>query len=223
MQQRLTARELIGFNNTGNVCIWPSEEVLTYYLLSNIHAFAGLEVLEVGGGMTCLAGVMLGKYGGLRRMDLTDGNRLSVENVQRILVKNQLDNGRIRCFQLNWSDYYKSMEKYDVVLSSDCLFFDETRSDLVETIWHSLRETGIALVLAPRRGNTLDLFLNKAVERGFLCISQTYYNDAVWKQHLKFKESRAEYDEDIHYPILLMMTKSSHGFPMQNCLSALKH
>lgn len=221
LQQQLTAKELMGFNNTGNICIWPSEEILTFYILSNVDLFQGKEILEIGGGMTCLAGVALSKYGKPKKVHLTDGNTVSVENVRKIIGRNQLDETKVSAYQLNWNDYGSIKDKFDVVLSADCLFFDETRSVLVETIWHSLKDGGVALVMAPRRGNTLDSFVQQAVNKGFCCILQTYYHEIVWKQHVKFIQSRPEYDENIHYPILLILTKTSPSLLVLNCLSSL--
>lgn len=84
----VTPEKLMGFNNTGNVRIWPSEEVLAYYVLSNLNLFRDKTVLELGGGMSCLAGVMAALYGLCNDVHLTDGNPNSVYNVERILEKN---------------------------------------------------------------------------------------------------------------------------------------
>ena len=82
-------KELTGFNNTGNVCIWPSEEVLAHFVKKRPELFAHKRVLELGGGMTCLAGLAVASTSSAALVNLTDGNAASVENVQRILRRNR--------------------------------------------------------------------------------------------------------------------------------------
>ena len=44
----------MGFNNTGNVCVWPSEELLTHVVLAHDPAFySDKVVLELGTAALC--------------------------------------------------------------------------------------------------------------------------------------------------------------------------
>ncbi|XP_050084986.1 calmodulin-lysine N-methyltransferase [Anopheles aquasalis] len=208
-----TATELIGFNNTGNICVWPSEEALAYYILSHLPLFDGTKVLELGGGMTCLAGLVLAKYGQPAFVHVTDGNELSVENVRKSLVLNKF-NCTIKSSVLKWDGRtvreLTGGERYQFILSADCLFFDESRSQLIDTVWLLLAEEGVALITAPRRGNTLSLFLNECVARGFHYELLQCYNEAIWARHLELKLMDG-YDENTHYPLLVKMYKYAHG------------
>lgn len=204
----ITPVDLMGFNNTGNVCVWPSEEVLAYYALCNKEAFDGKTVLELGGGMTCLAGLLIAKYTDAANVCLTDGNISSVDNVQHIVDENGFkDSSKVSCFVLQWGTPGKNKILYDIVLAADCLFFDDGRSDLVTIMWASLAENGQALVTAPKRGSTLDKFKAEAEQIGFICTTFEYYNQQIWDRHLLLKSNNASYDEDIHYPILLHLLK----------------
>ncbi|XP_043268922.1 calmodulin-lysine N-methyltransferase [Venturia canescens] len=241
-KKSFTANELMGFNNTGNVCVWPSEECLAYYLLNNPHICRNKMVLELGGGMSCLAGVYLAKYCEPAGVTLTDGNVTSVDNVRCIVARNNMADF-VKCGVVQWARaaaailrqnnapnnptsnriQTRSMESidesrrteglYDVILSADCLFFDEARLDLVETIYGWLADNGVALLMAPRRGTTFQKFAEAAVKRGFIARVTERYDPKVWSRHLELVESGQEYSPDLHYPILLELTKQAQISP----------
>lgn len=101
-KRNFTANELIGFNNTGNICVWPSEECLAYYLLKNRHLCRNRRVLELGGGMSCLAGMLAAKYCDPKEIALTDGNVTSVNNVRRIISRNGMSDF-VECGVVQWA------------------------------------------------------------------------------------------------------------------------
>jgi calmodulin-lysine N-methyltransferase len=76
--------DLTGFNNTGNVCVWPSEDCLSQYCLENLPLFQGKSIIELGGGMTSLCGLTIASCGEPKSVLLTDGNQTSVENLKKI-------------------------------------------------------------------------------------------------------------------------------------------
>ncbi|XP_034666812.1 calmodulin-lysine N-methyltransferase [Drosophila subobscura] len=211
MERQLTASDLMGFNNTGNICVWPSEEALTALVLSEVEAYRGKWILELGGGFTSLAGLMLAKYAKPYAVHLTDGNEISVENVRKTVCLNELS-CYTKCSVLKWQECSARAQaeqaKFDFILCADCLFFDEARSALVDTIWYYLAPQGVALIMAPSRGRTLSVFQEECTARGFTVELATRYNETIWQRHLQLKADSDLYDEDLHYPQLLRLCKT---------------
>ncbi|XP_059163777.1 calmodulin-lysine N-methyltransferase-like [Physella acuta] len=208
----ISAERLNGFNNTGNVCVWPSEEVMTYYCMQHVQGFKGMNICEVGGGMTCLAGVALGVCSEASHVELTDGNEDSVQNLQRILENNNFGETLVDTRLLRWNSEKvdeKLLSTFDYVLCADCLFFDEGREELAQLIFDILKPGGLALVFAPSRNNTFQKFADIASGL-FQVVIESKYDKRVWDLHCKMQEEVPEtYNINLHYPIMMTLTKSS--------------
>jgi len=81
-------QDLTGFNNTGNICVWPSEEVLGGFCLENLQLFDKKSVLELGAGMSGLAGLMVAQACSPTEVVISDGNQNSVENLEFVVNQN---------------------------------------------------------------------------------------------------------------------------------------
>ena len=201
---------IIGFDNTGNICVWPSEEVLAYYCLERRSMFQGAAVCEIGCGMTGLAGLMLACTQTPSYMLLTDGNDASVENVKANVLANALQFGKtsVSAEVLLWSSIAiedSHRERFDYVICADCLFFEEMHSKLALVI-HRLLKPGSskALLFAPRRGITLKNFC-KVAEEYFKVEQIEEYDDTVWRMHQENTKKPIVYSTDLHYPLLLVL------------------
>ena len=214
LTQSPSLEDMIGFNNTGNVCIWPSEEVLAHYCVSHAHLFRGCSVCELGCGMSALAGVLLGTTQQPSQVLVTDGNQASVDNVSVIVSRNrERFRGTVVSSQLLcWDESFLSNSSphdgaFDWLICADCLFFTDLHKALVHTMIKLLRpERGRVLVFAPGRSGSLEQFIRVAMET-FKVEREDRYDEVVYNQHKELLRTEPElYQPDLHYPTLLRLT-----------------
>ena len=98
--------------------------------------------------------------------------------------------------------------KFDFVICADCLFFDEFRSALKECFKTVLAPGGLAIVTAPRRGETYGDFQRLVQEDPGLKIIDDLrdYSPRITAVRDRIQKD-GKFDENIHYPRLFTFRK----------------
>lgn len=98
---------------------------------------------------------------------------------------------------------------FDSLLCST--FFKEFHKDLAQTIRFLLSKVGPseAILLSPKRGDTLEKFLLEIEDSGLQHNITEIYDSEVWSRHQNFAngdDSWANYEKDHCYPLLVRIT-----------------
>lgn len=227
-QRRLKADDVLsnqryGVDNTGNICVWPAEGVLLAVLLgcpALRAALAGAAVLELGGGMTALAGLGLAVSGLPREVLLSDGHPRAAANQQVCLEMTRSmgslagSNTHVSCRALQWSDCCSlSAGSVDMVIAADCLFFEGSgHADLLALLAHALSPRGMAVLLQPRRSGSMDRFVRLAQAQGFAAEVSEDYHPLIAAQRLAYADAEG-YRDDLHFPVLVTVRRPAQLLP----------
>lgn len=231
-RSNISLKEIYADDNTGNIRVWPAEEVLAYFLITNpivsnnipkdkesIHA------IEVGAGMSGFAAFsMFQMWSEISNLPLklwiTDGNDLCVEKINETIDVNTkegyLDENMLKNTifgtVLRWQDVKETFPDhehyFDFIFAADCVFLDDYHDALISTLDYLLCEGGCFVLLAPSRSGARFKFTQKAKE--YFDIEETQrYSEEIWEKHVHLLENieRTNYEPLQHYPSLLIFKR----------------
>ena len=146
--------------------IWEAGIVLARYIYHNKELFADKKILELGTGVG-VAGITALKYTACAQLLISDYKVEILKNAERNVNKNKLDNSkRVKSILLDWKDYKKLNEKFDVIIGSDLIYAGAPINDLASLINKSLNIGGYAYILIPTQRPVGPEFLKSIKETG---------------------------------------------------------
>ncbi|XP_007046678.2 PREDICTED: calmodulin-lysine N-methyltransferase [Theobroma cacao] len=202
-------------DNTGLVCQWPSEDVLAYFCLSHAYMFRSKRVIELGSGYG-LAGLAIAAATEAFEVVISDGNPQVVDYIQHNINMNSgaFGDTRVKSMNLHWhqKEISNLSHTFDVIVASDCTFFKEFHKDLARITQLLLKNAGPseAIFFSPKRGNSLDKFLEEIRDNGLLFSIAESYDTEILRRHQCFMngdDSWPGYEKDHCYPLLIRITR----------------
>uniref|UniRef100_A0A1I7UUG8 Calmodulin-lysine N-methyltransferase n=1 Tax=Caenorhabditis tropicalis TaxID=1561998 RepID=A0A1I7UUG8_9PELO len=151
-----------GFDNTGNVRIWPGSEALAWMIRKDPSSILapGNRILELGAGFLGLSSFLICKLFPDSSVWVTDGNLESIKSLEQIKNANPDLRNRVHVQQLIWGQHQLNTQRFNTILAADCVFFAECHESLMKCIHSHLAFDGSAVISSPRRKQSLQKFLD---------------------------------------------------------------
>ncbi|KAF1872075.1 hypothetical protein Lal_00012296 [Lupinus albus] len=189
-------------DNTGLVCNWPSEDVLAHYCISHSDMFRSKKVVELGSGYG-LAGFVIAAVTEASEVVISDGNP------QRNIETNRGAFGDtiVKSMMLHWNQE----EVLNVAGNFDIIVATLSSRISTDALLVLSKRSSEAIFLSPKRGDSLDMFLEVVQENGLHFSVTENYDTEVWKRHEGFlngedKDSWPSYEKGHCYPLLIKIT-----------------
>jgi len=138
--------------------VWPSAQILAWYLYEHRQFLPGKKILELGAG-TALPGIVSALCGA--RVTLSDSAKLPhcLDQCRKSVEANNLG-GRVKIIGLTWglflSDVFKFRGQLDIILGSDCFYDPVVFDDLLATIAYLLESNPGAKFLSTYQERSAD-------------------------------------------------------------------
>ncbi|XP_065857576.1 calmodulin-lysine N-methyltransferase isoform X4 [Euphorbia lathyris] len=150
--------------------------------------------------------------------DLSDfeiSNRYNIDNTGLVYIQRNIEanagvfgHTKVKSMTLHWDEKVSNISNsFDVIVASDCTFFKDFHNSLASTVKVLLRNDGKseAIFLGPKRGDSLDKFLEKIEENGMCFSVIEEYDREIWMRHQQLMsgdKSWPSYEKDHCYPLL---------------------
>ena len=150
-------------------------------------------------------------------MVVTDGNDISTKSMfnpgeRKYIVelcknvKRNFGESGVEVKMLIWDKEFKAAEKFDYILIADCLYYVIYHDALIHTITELMHPKSTCIIIAPKRGVTMDQFMEKiALCKAFKCSVTEHITEEVDAQIAAMATNKL-YRSIEHKPYMITLT-----------------
>ena len=151
-KDHLKLNEMIIFpDRMDGLHIWEAGIVLGRYVYFNTHLFENKKIIELGTGVG-IVGISVLKYCKAKSIEFTDYKEEILNNALANVKKNNAGKlGICKGTILDWKDYGKVKEKYDVIVGSDLIYSGAPVVELASLMDKLLNVDGKVYIMVPKQ------------------------------------------------------------------------
>lgn len=200
-----------GFDNTGNLQIWPGSEALTWAFRKRLLTIKGEYCLELGAGFLGLTSFTLAQMNPKVLFWVTDGNATSVKSLNITKDLNRDFSHNVTISHMLWGLDNLGL-KFDTILAADCVFFEQFHQNFMECISNHLKSDGIVYISSPQRKGSLKKFVENVRKhwKKFEVKFHSDVNSLISEKYEPLLLSEKEIDKSL--PVILSIRFAINNF-----------
>ena len=204
---KLKEQTLFKANGGEGLHLWEASVILSRYSVKNKEIFKNKNIIELGTGCGLL---------GISILNKTDCNHFTFSDYQDSVIDNLKDNinlnvikkykDKYNILKLDWRDYDKVNDKYDIVIGSELIYQGGFIEELVKLINKILKDDGLCFISMPEERSMTKKFLSYIEENGLKWESEYYKDDDLFIPVLKDEKESKKLFENLKEMKLMLYT-----------------